>query len=148
MFGMKVSIVLAVGLWLSTAALIFLASVSGQAVFKGEGQIAFETDRDGNWEIYTLDVRTGLVFNLSRNDAADHAPSWSPDSSRLAFHSNRGGETDIYIMNAGGNQLRRLTFTGQQLASALVARWPGRLCILRVLTKFTSWTRTAATPGM
>jgi Periplasmic component of the Tol biopolymer transport system len=147
MFGMKVSIVLAVGLWLSTAALIFLASVSGQAVFKGEGQIAFETDRDGNWEIYTLDVRTGLVFNLSRNDAADHAPSWSPDSSRLAFHSNRGGETDIYIMNAGGNQLRRLTFTG----SSWRPRWSpmaGRLCILRVLTKFTSWTRTAATPGM
>lgn len=112
MIGLKVSIGFALGLWLSTAALILITAASGQHVFTNEGQIAFETDRDGNWEIYTLDVRTGLVFNLSRNDAADHAPSWSPDGSRLAFHSNRGGETDIYIMNADGNQLRRLTFTG------------------------------------
>jgi TolB protein len=40
------------------------------------------------------------------------SPSWSPDGKRLAFVSNRGGSPQVYVMNADGSGVRRLTFQG------------------------------------
>ena len=36
-------------------------------------------------------------------------PAWSRDGSRLAFDSNRGGNYDIYVMNADGSGLFQVT---------------------------------------
>src|SRR5687767_10544350 len=41
--------------------------------------------------------------------ARDGSPAWSPDSRRLAFYSERGGDADIYVMDADGRAVRRLT---------------------------------------
>jgi TolB protein len=35
--------------------------------------------------------------------------SWSPDGTRIAFSSTRDGNADIYVMNADGSELQRLT---------------------------------------
>jgi Tol biopolymer transport system component len=81
-------------------------------------KIAFATARDGDFEIYVMDVLTdmnGIPFganpvNLSRNAALDSGPAWSPDGAKIAFWSDRGGNRDIYIMNADGTGQERLTF--------------------------------------
>jgi Tol biopolymer transport system component len=39
------------------------------------------------------------------------APSWSPDGRRLAFISRRDKNLELYVVNADGTQLRRLTHT-------------------------------------
>ena len=36
-------------------------------------------------------------------------PSWSPDGSRIAYESLRGGSTEIYVVNADGTGQTRLT---------------------------------------
>ena len=36
-------------------------------------------------------------------------PAWSPDGSRIAFHSDRAGSLDIYTMAADGTDVRRVT---------------------------------------
>ena len=36
-------------------------------------------------------------------------PAWSPDGTRIAFMSNRDGNPEIYVMNADGSNLRRIT---------------------------------------
>jgi len=36
-------------------------------------------------------------------------PIWSPDSQRIAFRSNREGNSEIYIIDADGKNLKRLT---------------------------------------
>jgi len=49
----------------------------------------------------------------SNNPAVDAAPAWSPDGRRLAFHTNRDGNVEIYIMNADGTAPVRLTSSEQ-----------------------------------
>jgi Tol biopolymer transport system component len=41
--------------------------------------------------------------------ARDGSPAWSPDGSRIAFYSERDGNAEIYVMDADGGNVRRLT---------------------------------------
>ena len=52
------------------------------------------------------------VKNLTSNPADDSTPVFSPDSKLIAFTSTRDGRPQIYIMNADGSGLRRVS-TGQ-----------------------------------
>lgn len=77
--------------------------------YKPEGQIAFQSERDGNYEIYvaTLD---GTSFNRITNDpAVDVFPAWSPDGKQIVFCSDRNGDPDIFTMNMDGSGLKQIT---------------------------------------
>lgn len=66
--------------------------------------IAFESNRDGNDEIYTTVRYDGLgQTNITNNAASDQHPTYSPDGTKLAFMSNRHGNYEIYIMNSNGS---------------------------------------------
>lgn len=41
--------------------------------------------------------------------AVDIQPQWSPDGTRITFASNRGGNWDVYVMNADGSGVTNLT---------------------------------------
>jgi Tol biopolymer transport system component len=75
------------------------------------GQIAFSSDRDGNFEIYTMSEDGSDVTRLTEDDANDFDPSWSPDGDKIAFVSFRDGSNnmEIYVMNADGTDQTRLT---------------------------------------
>jgi len=47
-----------------------------------------------------------LTDNIDNNSS----PVWSPDGRQIAFFSDTDGNKDIYIMNADGTNLRRLTY--------------------------------------
>ena len=84
--------------------------------------IAFTTSRDfpnatGNittaFEIYTVAVDlggdpTGAPQRLTNNNATDGSPSWSPDSTRIAFLSQRDNLPVVYVMNADGSNQQNL----------------------------------------
>ncbi len=72
-------------------------------------RIAYESDHDGDTEIYLVNLDRGTAEPLTDNAASDLAPSWSPDGTRIAFYSSRDGNFEIYVMNANGLNLRRLT---------------------------------------
>ena len=72
-------------------------------------RIAFDSDRDGNWEVYVMNADGSGVTRLTGNDAVDGSPSWSPDGRRIAFDSTRDGNREIYVMNADGSGVTRLT---------------------------------------
>jgi len=73
------------------------------------GKIAFVSNRDGNWEIYTMNSDGTEQTRLTSNLTEDSSPAWSPDNSRIAFYSKRDGNPEIYIMNADGTGQTRLT---------------------------------------
>ncbi len=72
--------------------------------------IAFESDRDGNWEIYLTDPRGSPPVNLTRHPAADIYPAWSPAGSLIAFLSDRDDMlSQLYVMEPDGRHVRLLT---------------------------------------
>ena len=74
-----------------------------------ERRIAFQSRRDGNFEVYSMDPKGGDVRNLTMHPGHDGEPVWSPDRTRIAFDSDRGGSFDIYVMNADGTNVVQLT---------------------------------------
>ena len=58
--------------------------------------------RDGNTEIYTMDLRTRAVTRLTNHPAIDTGPYYSPDGSKIVFESDRSGTQQLYIMDASG----------------------------------------------
>ena len=65
-----------------------IAPPLAEATFPGaNGQIAFQTNRDGNDEIYTMNYDGSDQTNRTNNAAADRSPSWSPDGREIAFDS-------------------------------------------------------------
>jgi TolB protein len=66
--------------------------------------VAFTSSgRDGNFEIYRVDVGSGQVTRLTENSAIDVLPAVSPDGAWIAFVSNRDGSWKLWaVPSAGG----------------------------------------------
>ncbi len=81
--------------------------------------IAFSSYRDGNAEIYLMNVDGSNQRRLTNNAAEDEAPTWSADGGRLAFASNRTGHYEIFTIRSDGNEQTQLTSS-----NAGDNRWP------------------------
>jgi TolB protein len=92
-------------------------SRDGNLVWSPDGkQLAYSANPDGNIEIFVLDVEAALQgIAASQQISTTDIPvrnlvtSWSPDGSRLAFSSDRDGNTEIYLMDPDGSNIVRLT---------------------------------------
>jgi TolB protein len=54
------------------------AACGGGGGVPAAGKIAFNSERDGNWEIYVMNADRSDVTRLTDNPAVDTWPSWSP----------------------------------------------------------------------
>jgi Tol biopolymer transport system component len=84
---------------------------------KVNGKIAFSSDRAGSrtLTIWTMNADGSNPTPLTTKPASsryvyDTQPMWSPDGSKIAFHSiGRGGSgNSIYVMNADGSNLQEV----------------------------------------
>ncbi len=97
---------------------------------KAGEQKSYAWDYDEYYDIFESDFKGGHIKNLTNTMGYDAEASWSPDGKLIAFASNRRAYTDklseeeaalfkknpaamidIYIMNADGSNVKRLTHT-------------------------------------
>lgn len=88
-------------------------------------QLVFQSNRDGNFEVYKMNADGSNQVNLTNNATtganSDSQPAWSPDGTKIAFQSNRDGNPNIHVMNADGTNVVNLT--GSSPAEESAPRW-------------------------
>jgi TolB protein len=96
------------------------ASDTAPAISPNGKQIAFMSQRDGNWNIYVVNSDGTGLKQLTDDPAEDGLPTWSPDGQVIAFVSNRGGPWAVWAVPAGSGGVRQL-FTMQGSPDGFVA---------------------------
>lgn len=74
-------------------------------------QIIFVSDADGDDELYTYDMKTKKVKQITDNSAQDFSPAYSPDGKEVVFVSNMDdpNKWEIYKVNIENRKIKRLT---------------------------------------
>jgi len=67
---------------------------------------------EGNLDIYTLDITSRKLQQLTTHRAIDTEGAWSPDGRYIYFTSDRAGGPQIYRVRATGGTPERITFEG------------------------------------
>lgn len=70
--------------------------------------IVFESDRDGNWELYIMDATGQNQERLTTSDAQDRRPSWHPNGKKILFESNRNGHFELYELHVRTKKIKKL----------------------------------------
>jgi len=92
-------------------------------------QIVFVSTRNGNDQIYLMNANGSGQRRITHSSGTatdsttfNYGPVWSPDGTHIAFVSTRGGNDQIYLMNADGSHLVNLSHdTGMDDGSGLIA---------------------------
>lgn len=72
--------------------------------------VAFQSFRDGNWEVYlTIGAFTVGEHRLTAHPAADIHPRVRRGGGAVLFASNRNGNYDLFVIGTDGQNLRQLT---------------------------------------
>jgi len=70
-------------------------------------QIAFASNRSGNWEIWLMDWDGANQRQITKHNVLSILPSWAPDNERMVYTSFAGGTSEMYIISRrGGNRVR------------------------------------------
>jgi Tol biopolymer transport system component len=77
---------------------------------EASGTILYWAEKEGSFEIFTLDLQTGVETQLTQDPSTNSWPAPAPDGKRIVFQSDRDGDYDIYVMNTVGGELVKLTF--------------------------------------
>lgn len=71
--------------------------------------IAFQSNRDGHYRIWTIGADGSNPRPLSNEEFEEREPSWSPDGQSIAFTSNRSGKFDIWARNLRDGSVKQLS---------------------------------------
>jgi Tol biopolymer transport system component len=76
-----------------------------------EDQIVYPRRLDGRFSLWVRAASaTAPARRLTAGANMDHGPEWSPDGTRVAFHSDRGGDgSSIWVVEVATGELIRLT---------------------------------------
>jgi TolB protein len=99
----------------------FRPGVNSGAIFSPDGKSIYlgMSMGSGAADIYQINLKGEIEKRLTKGPAGaiNVEPALSPDGSKVAFSSERGGKPMIYVMNSDGSNVKRLTFKGNYNSS-------------------------------
>jgi TolB protein len=76
-------------------------------------RLVFYSDRSGVDQLYTLELVTGTIAQITRPPGAYRGAAFAPDGRQIGFlFYPTAGPADIYVMNLDGTSRRRVTTLG------------------------------------
>lgn len=78
-------------------------------------------DKNGNMDIYTVDLGSGAQHRLTNSNAIDTEPTFSPDGRSIYFTSDRGGSPQVYRMSASGGNVQRAVVGGSYSSNSQIS---------------------------
>jgi uncharacterized repeat protein (TIGR01451 family) len=86
------------------------AAPAGAAFPGGNGKIAFQSYRNGNYDIFVMNADGSAQTPLTSSTDWEHDPAFSPDGSKIAYTTGPTTDRDdIWVMNADGTGQTDLT---------------------------------------
>jgi len=76
------------------------------------GKLAYVSFEQRKPVVYVHTVATGQRITVANFKGSNSAPSWSPDGRMLAVTLTRDGNSQVYLVNADGSNVRRFTQSG------------------------------------
>lgn len=73
-------------------------------------KLIFTGQRNGQWDIWTIDLKSKKERNLTNNPTLDDGAEYSPDGKYVYFNSVRTGTMQIWRMKADGSEQEQVTF--------------------------------------
>ncbi|MEN0059158.1 MAG: translocation protein TolB [Bdellovibrio sp.] len=74
-----------------------------------DNRLVFSSDRAGRPMIYTADADGSNIKRVTFAGVFNSSPVWSPDGKKIAFAGQSDNNFDIFVMNADGTGMIRLT---------------------------------------
>lgn len=75
-------------------------------------QIVFESTRDGNWEVYTMNSDGSNQQRLIASEFEDRRPSWHPNGKKIVFESTRSGKNELYEFSIKTSKIEKINIRG------------------------------------
>ncbi len=72
------------------------------AISTSNGLVAFASNRSGHWDLYVLELATGITSQLTSDNAYDGSPTWS-DNGWLAYTHDNASDLEIAIRPLDGS---------------------------------------------
>lgn len=74
-----------------------------------KNRIVFGSDRDGSFDIYSMDVDGTNIQQITDNDEYEDSPVVSNNGTQIAFEKADNKASNLYLMNADGTDVRKIT---------------------------------------
>ncbi len=92
--------------------------LTGASAWSPDGsRLAMVLSKDGNPEIYVMDLATRQLKRVTNQLGIDTEPFWGKDGQTLYFTSDRAGKPQIYKTNINTGSAERVTFVGNYNAN-------------------------------
>jgi TolB protein len=101
-------------------AVTHLGSISlSPRISPDNSRLAFASLGGEGWAVrmFSLELNRMVAFPGGTAGGSNQSPAWSGDGAKIAFSSSRSGDPEIWVADASGGNLRRLTnFRGPDVA--------------------------------
>jgi TolB protein len=70
--------------------------------------IIFESNRDGHWQIYSMDIDGKNQRRVINSTSNDRRPTWHPFNNMILFESDRNGISDLFTFDLDTKELKKV----------------------------------------